>query len=446
VISFKYKLYPNASENIKINIILCVRFCLIGVLLIGLLASSGCIKRTPLEKAKTPVITTTSPISTPTSLTSTQSLSRVKVAIVYERINDARPKRTIEEQLQILKDTKADMIFRANWRWNPMPNSCSDEDIIKVAFKVTPELKQSCIDSGYSFEDMKNTISAIKKENPNIIIIGAIPAQKINNKELNEITGETLDETQTLQMALNPAKWGITSESEDAFQKKFSGSQQGFTGYFPDITNPDYQKLLLSWAERQIDAGFDGIWIDLLYTQSGQIMQITKDVNHPAVKESYEAATKIVDEIHKYGESKGKYVYVGTWTVAMNYPYQKPNLDFVTDSPAPNEVSSGKLDTNAWVKKKADIENAFGNVPIFVFIDWGYSNSPLENFVRLSDSGRITFLKDANSFFDSIGIKFVYPVHGGFITKLAYGKYGWYDSMAPEFPTYDTIKQLAQNK
>jgi hypothetical protein len=442
----KYKLYPNASRKIKFNIILCVRFCLIGILLIGLLASSGCIKRTnpvTITPISTPTIT---PISTHTVLTSTQSLSHVNVAIVYERINDARPKRTIDEQLQILKDTKADMIFRANFRWQPMPNSCSDQDITKIAIKVTPQIIQSCIDSGYTFEDMKNTISAMKKENPNVIIIGAIPAQKINNNEFNEITGQTLDDTQTSQMALDPAKWGITSVSKDAFQKKFSGSQQGYTGYFPDITNPDYQKLLLSWADRQIDAGFDGIWIDLLYTQAGQLSQITGDINHPAVRESYEAANNIVDEIHKYGESKGKHVYVGTWTVAMNYPYQKPNLDFVTDSPTPNEVSSGVIDTAAWTKKKSDVVAAFGDIPYFIFIDWGYANSPLENFVTLSDTDRLNFLKSADSFFNSNGMKFVYPVHGGFISKLAYGKYGWYDSKAPEFPTYDTIKQLAQNK
>lgn len=393
-----------------------------------------------LKRAKTIQPTTTPTITTPptTGIKPEElSLSRVKVAIVYERLNDARPKRTIDEQLQILKDTKADMIFRASWRWNPLLNNCSE---------APGNLYQTCLDSGYTFDQQRQIIQEIKKQNPNIIIVGAIPAQKINKLEFNEVTNETFDETQTWEMALDPAKWGITSVSKDTFQKKFSGSQQGFTGYFPDVTNPDYQKILLSWAKRQTDAGFDGIWIDLLYTQAGLLMQITKDINHPAVKESYEAATKIVDEIHKYGESKGKYVYVGTWPVAMNYPYQKPNLDFITDSLKPNEVSSGKLDTNAWVKKKADIENAFDNVPIFVFIDWGYTNSPLENFVKLSDSGRINFLKDADIFFDSIGVKFVYPVHGGFITKLAYGKYGWYDSMAPEFQTYETIKELAQNK
>ncbi len=34
----------------------------------------------------------------------------------------------------------------------------------------------------------------------------------------------------------------------------------------------------------------------------------------------------------------------------------------------------------------------------------------------------------------------------GKITKLSYEKYNWYDALAPEFDTYDTIKELAQSK
>jgi len=32
------------------------------------------------------------------------------------------------------------------------------------------------------------------------------------------------------------------------------------------------------------------------------------------------------------------------------------------------------------------------------------------------------------------------------VKKLSYGKFNWYDSLAPEFQTYETIKDLAQNK
>jgi hypothetical protein len=196
---------------------------------------------------------------------SATSLGTIRVAIVYERLGDNRPGRTTGEQIQILKDTRADFILRASWRWNPLPGSCSDADIAKAVFKkpedVTPELRQLCKDSGYSFEGIKTAIGAIKKEIPNITIIGAIPAQKINEKEINEVTGETFDEAQTAQMALDPKKWGISSptkeELQDGLKKKYAA-----TGVYPDITNPKVQELMLSWAKRQIDAGMDGIWID----------------------------------------------------------------------------------------------------------------------------------------------------------------------------------------
>jgi len=32
------------------------------------------------------------------------------------------------------------------------------------------------------------------------------------------------------------------------------------------------------------------------------------------------------------------------------------------------------------------------------------------------------------------------------VKKLSYGKYDWYDSLATEFETHETIKELAQNK
>ena len=55
-----------------------------------------------------------------------------------------------------------------------------------------------------------------------------------------------------------------------------------------------------------------------------------------------------------------------------------------------------------------------------------------------------------DEFFSEKGTIFAYPVHGGYMgrdaTKLSFGKYYKYDALAPEFETYETIKQLAQGK
>jgi hypothetical protein len=57
---------------------------------------------------------------------------------------------------------------------------------------------------------------------------------------------------------------------------------------------------------------------------------------------------------------------------------------------------------------------------------------------------------NADDLFTKKGMTFIYPVHGGTFpissTKLSFGKYNVYDSLAPEFGTYGTIKDLALKK
>ena len=102
-------------------------------------------------------------------------------------------------------------------------------------------------------------------------------------------------------------------------------------------------------------------------------------------------------------------------------------------------------------KKKADIDKTYKNIPVFAFIDWADNGAPLAVFSQeLSSEEQSNLLIKANDFYSSKGINFIYPVHGGNMggnaKTLAYGQYGWYDSLAPEFDTYETIKELAQNK
>ncbi len=379
---------------------------------------------------------------------SQNQLSEVKVGVVYERLNDNRPKRTLTEHIEILKATHADLIFRASWRWKPCLNSCSELS--------TPELQQECELTGYTHESMQNTIQEIKGAVPDILIVGAIPAQRINQAgELNEFTGTTYNAVQVWDMAVDPAKWDITKISKEDFQTGVANSGfSGTDGYYPDITNPVYQEILLSWAKKQIDSGMDAIWVDLLYTQAGLLATITEDEEHDAVRESFKAASDMVDKIHQYGESVGKYIYVGTWSSCMNYPYVMPKLDFVTVTPTSMEIVNRNFNENQWTDTKTKISNAFGEIPIFAFIDWAGDGAPISVFSQeLDQAGQREVLEKADVFFTAKGMTFVYPVHGGSLgesaTKLAYMgiyDYGWYDAQAPEFDTYGKICELAQNK
>ncbi|MDD5596101.1 MAG: hypothetical protein PHY94_07675 [Candidatus Omnitrophica bacterium] len=411
-------------------------------------------------------------------------LSQVKVASLYENITDGVPiGRSIDETIGILKETKTDLIFRGFWKWTPVVDS--PDNIPAQLFElagdknITPkQLSDTFRRNGHYYQELKRWISAIKKEIPEIIFIGAIPAQTLSRIEVNPITGRVYTTGETWQMALDPAKWGIERNgkpvTKEQFQKwfygihPFGGKVEGgydwhkVQAYFPDITNPKFQELLLSWAKKQIDCGADGIWIDMLYQQATRLAQITGDMYHPSVRESVAAASKIVDEIHKYGKSRGKYIYVGTWDgpfvatelfTGKEFPYSGEDLDFITASPLNKEILEKKINELRWTKETAIIKRIYGEIPVFSFIDWAFDESQTVIFSqKLSKEEQREVLNTFDESFAKMGINFIYPVHGGYMgrgeisTNLAWGKYRIYDALAPEFQTYNTIKELANRK
>ncbi|MDP3041637.1 MAG: hypothetical protein Q8N62_02740 [Candidatus Omnitrophota bacterium] len=423
------------------------------------------------------------PISIPTDKNEAQErLSQVKVASLYENITDGVAiGRSIDDTIAILKETKTDLIFRGFWKWAPVvdsPDNISSELLKLTGDKnLTPkQVSENLRKSGHYYQELKRWIFAIKKELPDIIFVGAIPAQTLARIELNPITGRVYTTEKTWQMALDPAKWSIERNSKpvtkEQFQEWFYGIHpyggklekydwRKVSAYFPDITNPDFQELLLSWAKKQIDSGADAIWIDMLYHQVTRLAQITGDMNHPSVKESVAAASKIVDEIHRYGQSRGKYIYVGSWpgpfvlaeAANREFPYSPPDVDFITISPLNKDVMDKKLDNVRWGKIISIIKNKFRGIPIFSFIDWAFDESQTVIFSqKLSKEEQRGVLKTFDESFAKMGVNFVYPIHGGYMgrgeitTHLAWSKYRIYDSFAPEFDTYETIKELALRK
>lgn len=409
-------------------------------------------------------------------------LPSVKIASVYESVNDGSVyyNRSVKDVNLMMKETNTEFILRGWFRWKPAPESPSEP----VGF-FTKEQIENNTRWGYTYEQLKEAITIIKKDNPSIIFTGAI-IPIISAKERNPITGETFDRNKTWAMALDPGKWGIYQSKENIqctllktsrYAELPPYSQPPIVNcpkdydfnkvpvYQPDITNPQFQKLLLSWAHKQIDSGADAIWIDLLYTQANMFGSYA--LSHPleslnalkASKDSYDAASKIVDEIHNYGYSKyGKYIYVGTWSDSTLYPHPQPNLDFVTVTPHSDEIMSKTFDEKKWKNNINRIKKKLGNIPIFAFIDWSLNDEySLAVFSqKISPGEQANFLKIADNFFKGKGIIFSYPIHGGGMglnpAKMAYGNwrnYGsWavYDSLAPEFNTYATIKELANKK
>ncbi|MCK4532708.1 T9SS type A sorting domain-containing protein [bacterium] len=372
----------------------------------------------------------------PTNAFSAGNLSDVKVAILYESIGDGMQEdlgRNIDDQINLIQGTRADMIFRGCWQWHFLLE--------------------------HQYDKIGTSISAVKNAMPDIIFTGAIPAQALWRTDYNPKTKQYIVYPVTWDMALDPATLGVVGISKVEFQCEYAKKRlwvdqsidsstydpATVIGYFPDITNAAYQELILSWAKKLIDLGSDAIWIDMLFSQAGFLTQLIGDVNDPAVKKSYEAASKIVDELHNYKPG----IYVGTWDGWKNYPYPPPMIDFVTKSPTKEEVLGQLLDEDKWDTSITTIREKRGDIPIISFIDWADTvDTPLGVFTNiLSTAEQNSFLRVADEFFKKKGIIYSYPVHGGWMgadtAVFSFEKYFAYDSLAPEFQSYETIKELA---
>jgi hypothetical protein len=137
----------------------------------------------------------------------------------------------------------------------------------------------------------------------------------------------------------------------------------------------------------------------------------------------------------------------------LDFPYTPPDLDFITTAPFNQEVLNKKLDSSRWNLEIPATEKIYGETPNFAFIDWAFDSSQTVMFSqKLSTEEQRQVLKTFDSSFTKLGVNFVYPIHGGYMgnseitTQLAWGKYRIYDALAPEFQTYETIKELAQGK
>ena len=400
-----------------------------------------------------------------------ERLAKVKVAIHYRYITDGGViNRTIDDVIRIFKETGADFVFQAWITQSPCPDKCSD---------LPPDEAWKYEIRGYSYEHLRNAVSKIKEELPDIILCGGTQAEFLYPEEVRGSSEEERRD-RAWNMSLDPRKWGINVSRGEV--QCYWARRWGFIDkdeecpseeelkwrmdfYFPDLTNPEFQEILLSRIYRQIDCGVDAIWIDMLYGQAYLLLGLTGDWNHPAVQESYEAAWRIVEKIREYGfKTKNRYIYVLSWVGAIRgdevYTVPSTNLDIGAVSPTANEVRNAitgeiaQFNEELWDELVKEVEENL-KIPLFAILDYGGpGRTVLHVFTQeLTPEEAREFLRRADEFFTERGIVFVYPVHGGDmgrlgveVTKLSYGRFNWYDSLAPEFQTYETIVKLAEKR
>jgi hypothetical protein len=297
------------------------------------------------------------------------------------------------------------------------------------------------------YQGLTNKVNEIKQVT-NTTLCGAVHLIALWRKDWDDYLQQWIEYPKTWEMALDPQKWGIPISKED-YQNDYAKKHGFHPGevYQGDPSNPDYQQHIYHMAKRQIECGVDTIWIDFLWQPAKDMAYITKDPNHPAVANLMKGSQTIVDLIRKQG------VKVGSWYTKL--PYEQ-NLDFVTIWAAtPEEILNKEISRERIKKEIANVKERIGDVPIYAFIDWGGAAPPMYAFSQqLFPEEQSEFLKYMDGFYkDFPEITLLYPVHGGSmgsITKpprvLSYGRFDVYDSMAPEFQTYETIKELALAK
>ncbi|RLI15114.1 hypothetical protein DRO49_05660, partial [Candidatus Bathyarchaeota archaeon] len=328
----------------------------------------------------------------PEILRPTTNISQIKVAVQYRYVTDGKViNRSLSDVIRILNDTKPEFVFQGWMTQKPCPDKCSD--------LPTEEEREKCDLSGYSYEHLMEAFLKIKKELPDIIFCGGTQAEYLYPEEVGEsrLILEPGDRDKAWEISLNPEKWGINVSRKDIqcyWAKRWGDIEenepcpsekelkQRMRKFFPDLTNPEFQKIFLERIYKQIDAGVDAIWIDMLYMQARLIEELTKNPEHIAVRESYKAAKEIVDKIHEYGKKKGKYIYVITWVAVkdknsiVTVPKEYVNVDAAMVSPSSNEIKdkfTGKIanfNEELWDELVEKIRKEYG-IPIFARIDYG---------------------------------------------------------------------------
>ena len=125
----------------------------------------------------------------------------------------------------------------------------------------------------------------------------------------------------------------------------------------------------------------------------------------------------MVDEIHRYGLSKGKRVYVGScpspfFHIDSDIP--RPNYDFVVVTPTGEEVLNMEFDEEKWNTILSSIRKVYGeDIVILLRLDVGFWNSPAHVFSQhLTPSQQRKVLKYMDDFCSKHDILFSYPVFG----------------------------------
>lgn len=209
----------------------------------------------------------------------------------------------------------------------------------------------------------------------------------------------------------------------------------GYIGYITDIRIAGFQQYLLTWSQALLNAGADVIDYDLPYFAA--YTMITKwGYDQNTIMSAYDTAwTSIYSQTKQMG---AKYVAIhnGERYVVMQVGDLHPMGDFAYVTVNTDDVKGFTFGSSSeWSQVKSWGEaRQMQVIPMF---DYGFtSKMGLPVFASHSTADQIRYLNILHDESAAVGMKFLYPVHGG---ALGSGQ-GNYDSV--QYGTYVTMVSL----
>jgi len=209
----------------------------------------------------------------------------------------------------------------------------------------------------------------------------------------------------------------------------------GYIGYIADIRIGGFQQYLLTWARALLDAGADVIDYDLPYFAAYTL--ITKwGYDRTTIMSAYDSAWTVMYDQTKQMGAKYVAIHNGERYVVMQVGDLHPMGDFAYVTVNTDDVKGFTFGSSSeWAQVKSWGEaRQMQVIPMF---DYGFtSKMGLPVFASYSTADQIKYLSVLHDESAAVGLKFLYPVHGGALGSGA----GNYDSV--QYGTYATMVSL----
>jgi len=382
--------------------------------------------------------------------------------IYYRRLNDAvglpaPARRSLDDVVRIINELHADFIMHGVHRHRPRPNTCDEIP--------SESERKRCRETGASYKLMREAVNFVRRKTK-AKIGGGTNFQYFWAENLAQ-EGEYwswLGRDETWELALDPRDHGIPISKEKLHKLfarrlglKVKDPKKELDFYIPDPTKDEVQEIYRNILEAQVDCcRIDAFHWDMIFIPVTTLLRLGVPVTHQGLKEIYHGCLNLIDWTRR---KVRWYIQWGFHKLEQQFKlFSKlgaPSIDIAMTTISVEEIRRRQINRERWRNVKEIIHRIYGDVEHFARIDYGFGTTPLYVFAEeLSPLEQRKFLIEADEALRKMNVLLILPVHGGNpcderqirkgrCPRRAYGRYNWYDSLAPEFFTYDAIKTIA---